>query len=112
MLELPRTQVQTNAAEIQSVRPRFAVKAGFVVPLLFILFGAWGLMLTFPSFRAMSYGLEITDLISIQDHGKPVLRSIWQAALPGFVLGIMGVLGALWAYCQYRMPEPDHSQYS
>lgn len=112
MLELPRTQVQTHAAEIPSVRPRFSIKAGFVVPLLFILFGAWGLMLAFPSFRAMSYGLELTDLISVQDHGKPVLRSIWQAALPGFALAIMGVLGAVWAYHQYRLPEPDLPQSS
>jgi hypothetical protein len=106
MLELPRTQIQATAAEIPSIRPRSILRAGVFVPILFLLFGAWGAMMSIPSFRAIAAGISLSDQILVMDHGKRVLEPVWQAALPGLMLGIAGLLGAIWAYMQYRLPEP------
>ena len=106
MLELPRTQVQAPAAAIPSVRPRRIFRAGVLIPLLFLLFGAWGAMMALPSFRAVTSGLGLNDKILVLAHGKRVLEPVWQAALPGLMLGTAGLVGAVWAYLQYRLPEP------
>ncbi len=81
------------------------VSAGILVPLLFVLFALWGALMSFPAFQALALGIPISDSVLTVENGEKALRPVWAIALPGTSLAAIGLLGALWSYRQYRMPE-------
>ena len=81
------------------------LSAGVLVPLLFVLFGIWGALMSFPAFQALAVGIPLTDSVSTIENGRKTLRPVWAIALPGLSLAAIGLIGALWSYRQYRMPE-------
>lgn len=108
MLALPRLR---NTAQDMGIakkpRSRGLLRAGVLVPLLFLIFSAWGALMSFPALQALLLGVRISDSIATMEHGEKMLRPVWAAALPGLSLAAIGVLGALWSSRQYRTPEPE-----
>ena len=77
------------------------------MPLLFVLFAIWGTLMSFPAFQAIAVGIPLTDSVSTIENGERALRPVWAIALPGISLAAIGLLGALWSYHQYRIPEGE-----
>ena len=106
MLALPRIRLHgvPFRVVIQRMCARVTDLGGLAAPLCFIVFGVWGSLLGLPAYRALRVGVSLTDSISTIENGVNVLRPVWQIALPGVTLALLGLLGALWSFVQHRLP--------
>ena len=108
MIVLPRTR-QSAPADTFTVRSvlAFLFSARLIIPVLFAAFAIWAGLSALPSLQAVSDGAAIVDSVASLEHGEWVVRPAWAAALPGIALGLIGLLGAAWAYHQFQLPAPD-----